>query len=285
MMAARASGKRRNQVVAPKVEIPEGWTPPVHAKTDEAKAFLKEVMGKNKLMKSLAPSDRDQLIDALQEQSSESGTEIITEGKPGETFYIIETGACDITIGGNLVPGGSVGPGAAFGELALLHNAPRAATVTATAACKLWVLDGISFKTILMGKSQSDAKDYIGFLNDVPILKSLSDVDRGELAGHLKESEFPVGKVIVAEGDPGASFYLIRSGKVKCTTAAGSAPLELGRGKFFGELALLNDQKRAATVTATETTQVLTLEKEQFTRLLGPLKDLISEETKEMYGN
>ena len=71
----------------------------------------------------------------------------------------------------------------------------------------------------------------------------------------------------MVEGDPGNSFYIIRSGEVNCTTKAdGQVSVTLTRGKFFGELALLHNAPRAATVTATTTVQVLTLDKEQFTR-------------------
>ena len=68
--------------------------------------------------------------------------------------------------------------GIAFGELALLHNAPRAATVTAESPVTAWALDEISFKMILMGKSQKDATDYMAFLKNVPILKQC--LERGE---------------------------------------------------------------------------------------------------------
>ena len=77
--------------------------------------------------------------------------------------------------------------GIAFGELALLHNAPRAATVTAEIPCKVFFLDEISFKMILMGKAQSDATKYEAFLGTVPILSHLKKEEIQEMAGALKE--------------------------------------------------------------------------------------------------
>ena len=52
-------------------------------------------------------------------------------------------------------------------SLAQLHDAPRAATCTAMGATTAWALDAISFKMILMGKSQSDQEDYVNFITQV----------------------------------------------------------------------------------------------------------------------
>ena len=74
------------------------------------------------------------------------------------------------------------------------HNAPRAATVTAETKATAWYIDEITFKSILMGKSQQDAIDYVAFLQGVPILKSLTPEQIQELAGSLKEAEYGMTK-------------------------------------------------------------------------------------------
>merc|ERR1719473_1109933 len=208
------------------------------------------------------------------------GDAIITQGdKDAATFYLLNSGSCDISIKGK----GTVmkaTKGVAFGELALLHNAPRAATVTAEESVIAWGLDAISFKSILMGKSQTDAEDYKNFIKQVPILKDLSPDSVQEMAGCLKEVEFPAEANIICEGDEGNNFYIIREGEVKCTKVGmGEVSRKLSRGDFFGELALLSSDKRAATVTATMHTRVLSLKRDEFTRLLGALKDLIVDTT------
>ena len=264
---------RRQQVAAKKFEVPTDWTAPVYEKDEESKTFLKNVMATNKLMKSLAPSDREQLMHAFQPKSYDAGTAIITQGAEGDEFYVLASGKCDITVAGK----GSVmkaTAGVAFGELALLHNAPRAATVTAEEPVKVWCLDEISFKMILMGKSQQDHSTYTGFLSKVPILSHLKEEERQEMAGVLKEQEFQAGVNIICEGDEGHTFYIIREGEVKCTKVghAEEVSKRLKEGDFFGELALLKDDKRAATVTAVVATKVLTLNRGEFARLLGKLE-------------
>ena len=164
--------------------------------------------------------------------------------------------------------------GIAFGELALLHDAPRAATVVTKSAVKAFALDGISFKMILMGKSQQDSSSYKTFLQQVPILQHLSDQELQSMAGCLKEQEFAPGVNIICEGDEGHTFYILREGEVKCTKVGHTEEVSkrLVKGDFFGELALLKDDKRAATVTAVQPCKDLTLKRNEFVRMLGTLE-------------
>jgi len=134
-----------------------------------------------------------------------------------------------------------------------------------------FALDMISFKMILMGKSQQDSSDYMGFLNSMPMLGKLDEASKQTIAGALKEMEYPEGKNIIFEGDQGDKFFIIREGEVKCTKNGKEVSDRLGRGDFFGELALLSSDKRAATVTSTKPTTVLFLGRAEFIRMLGPL--------------
>jgi len=231
-------------------------------------------------MKNLAGSDRQVLVKAFSPKTYDANVAIITQGDAGDLFYVVEDGECDITVTGK----GSVmkvGKGLAFGELALLHGAPRAATVTTMGATKVWALDMVTFKMILMGKSQQDSKDYMGFLDTVDILNTLPTSDKQILAGSLKEMEFGVDTVIIKEGAVGDAFFIIREGEVKCTkAAAGNAEVSkrLTKGDYFGELALLSNATRATTVTAVQPTQVLVVDRDTFTRMLGPLSGYMGKE-------
>jgi len=268
---------QRAGVMAAKFEVPTDWTAPVFEKDAEAESFLKSVMEENRLMKSLAPSDREQLMKAFKRVEFAAGENIIKQGDRSDNmdFYVLETGMADISIEGK----GTVmkaTKGIAFGELALLHNAPRAATVTAEDKVTAFALDMISFKMILMGKSQKDSADYVGFLNSISMLSGLAEADKQSIAGCLKEVEYVEGKNIIVEGDEGNNFYSIRSGEVKCTKGGQEVSDRLKRGDFFGELALLSSDKRAATVTATQPTSVLMLGRHEFIRLLGPVSSEIA---------
>ena len=107
----------------------------------------------------------------------------------------------------------------------------------------------------------------------MPILKDLTEEAVREMADCLKEAEFASDANIICEGDEGNNFYIIREGEVKCTKMGqGEVSRRLTRGDFFGELALLSSDKRAATVTAVTKTRVLSLNRKEFTRLLGALE-------------
>jgi cAMP-dependent protein kinase regulator len=82
------------------------------------------------------------------------------------------------------------------------------------------------------------------------------------------------GDTIIAEGELGDKFYIVKDGEVACTKegVAGEVCPRLTAGSYFGELALLNDSKRAATVTAAADTTCLTMSSVTFKRLLGPLE-------------
>ena len=64
----------------------------------------------------------------------------------------------------------SYGPGDSFGELALMYDSPRAATVVAVTDCKLWAMDRMTYKRILMGATIEKRQKWIHFLNNVPFL-------------------------------------------------------------------------------------------------------------------
>jgi cAMP-dependent protein kinase regulator len=248
---------RRAQVIGQKVEVPANWRAPVFPKTPEDLEFLQEVCMSDSLFKSLNQSDVEMIMRAFQPVKFNQGSTIITQGDPGDKIYVIHTGECDIAVNGKSVM--KAKRGVKFGELALLHNAPRAATVTAESPVNTFSLDGTTFKAIMMGKAQQDTKDYLGFIQEVRILQSLPKADQMRLIDALQEREYAAGARIIKEGDEGDYFYIIRDGEVKCTQeAAGGCEVSkrLTKGDFFGELALLSAERRAATVVATKKTQV-----------------------------
>ena len=176
------------------------------------------------------------LMRAFQEVRFKQGQQIIRQGEPGDRFYLLDSGTCDIAVRGK----GTVMKaerGVAFGELALLHDAPRAATVTAESDVVAWQVDATTFKSILMSKSKADAKDYASFIKEVPLLKSLSKEDVRSLLDALEEQAFAAGQQIVREGDAGEAFFIVREGEVKCTAKKSNAEVSrrLKRSDFFGE--------------------------------------------------
>ena len=91
-----------------------------------------------------------------------SGEEIVRQGEPGDRFYLIKEGTLEVHIDGELVQ--SLGPGDSFGEIALLKDVPRTATVTARTEAALFALDRRQFLAAVtgFGPSLSAAEGVIG---------------------------------------------------------------------------------------------------------------------------
>ena len=87
-------------------------------------------------------------------------------------------------------------------------------------------------------------------LKDVPFFSSMSEQDLAAVAEQADEISVAAGTVLAREGDLGDEFFVIESGTADVTS--GGAPVaKLGAGDFFGEIALIREERRTATVTAT----------------------------------
>lgn len=103
-------------------------------------------------------------------------------------------------------------PGEAFGELALLYNAPRAATIIASTDAKLWQLDRNTFNHIVKGASQQRREQYETFLDSVPILKHIDLYEKAKICDVITEGTFASGQKVISEGDQGETFFIVISG-------------------------------------------------------------------------
>jgi cAMP-dependent protein kinase regulator len=108
-----------------------------------------------------------------------------------------------------------------------------------------------------------------------PLFEVLGDVEREAIVKEMEIETHDEGSVILSEGDPGTSMYLIASGEVKVFTrgtgpAGGSLYLaRLGEGDFFGEVSVLTGKPRTATITASQRTELLRLDKEKLDGVLS----------------
>ena len=198
---------------------------------------------------------------------------------------MVEKGSFDVYVNpsGQVQPGpdgmgsqvGNIQAGGSFGELALMYNSPRAATVvSAEPQCTLWALDRLTFRRILMESTFARRRMYESFLEEVPLLSSLTPYERSKIADALETQKYKPGDVIIRQGDPGYSFFLLEAGEADALKDD-TKVLHYKKGDFFGELALLNDAPRAASVVASSDVKVATLGKNAFQRLLGPVEGIL----------
>ncbi|KAK2755247.1 camp-dependent protein kinase regulatory subunit [Colletotrichum kahawae] len=283
---------RRTSVSAeslkPSADSYDNWSPPVHEKNKEQLDRLTTAIAGNFLFSHLDDEQSSQILGALIEKPIPAkGIKVISQGDAGDFFYVVEKGSFDVYVNssGTLQPGpegmgqkvGTIQAGGSFGELALMYNAPRAATVTsAESGCTLWALDRLTFRRILMESTFARRRMYESFLEEVPLLQSLTPYERSKIADALETQKYTPGETIIKEGDPGHSFYLLESGEADAYIGdSEEAVKHYSKGDFFGELALLNDAPRAASIVATTDVKVASLGKSAFQRLLGPVEGIM----------
>lgn len=252
-----------------------------HPKTDQQRESINAALANNFLFKCLDDDQRTHVIDAMEEKRVKKGDVVIQQGDEGDYYYVVESGTFDCFLeqsDGPAIKATSYGPNGSFGELALMYNAPRAATIVATSDAVLWALDRITFRSILMDSTAKKRRMYEQFLAEVPILKSLELHERHKVADALEPVQFDDQGIVMSEGDVGENFYLIEDGEAVVYRDVDGKRHEVNRlkkGDYFGELALLHDKPRAATVIANGKLKCVTLGKKAFTRLLGPVMDIL----------
>jgi len=258
------------------------FTPPVHAKTEDQTSRLQAVLKQSFLFSALEQPQLDIIIGAMVEKPISSGDRIMKEGDDGEVMFVIEKGAVDCIkfLDGVDKVVKTCGPGDVFGELALLYNCPRAATVKATEETILWELDRNTFNHIVRDASMKKREMYEEFLKCVPLLESLGQYEKSQIADALCKETVPAGAVVFKQGDEGSRFYIVEEGQlvVRKNSADGSSSqdvLTYTRGGYFGELALMRDDTRAASVIAATEAKLLYLERKTFKSLLGPIEDVL----------
>lgn len=117
-------------------------------------------------------------------------------------------------------------------------------------------------------------KLYGDFLRNVEILKTLVDYEIQRVADALVQETWKSGETIVKQNDKGHAFYIIEDGSVNVVKDDNKVAT-LKRGDYFGEMALMFDQPRAATVVASGDVKTVRLDRQSFKRLLGSCEDLL----------
>merc|ERR1719211_977628 len=272
--------RRRGAVSAEPIheEDATNYVKKVVPKDSATMSSLSKAIAKNVLFSHLDDGERSDIFDAMFPAEAEEGEVIIQQGDEGDNFYILDQGSVDIFVGGARVV--TLCDGASFGELALIYGTPRAATVQATSRVRLWAIDRDSYRRILMGSTIRKRKMYEELLAKVSILENLDKWERLTVADALEAISFEDGDVVVTQGESGNDFFIILDGSAIVTQFRneGDEGVEVGRlgpSDYFGEIALLLDRPRAATVTARGPLKCVKLDRARFERVLGPCSEIL----------
>lgn len=220
-----------------------------------------------------------------------AGSEIVSEGAPGDAFFFIKSGTVEVTQkahGSKSTPLSVMKSGEYFGETALITCSPRFATVTAKTDVVLLKLLKADFDEIIMLDSTfsqilgKQVKGYTQF-TDIKALDPFVLLQPEKIAmllNKLNEQTYTAGDDIITQGEQGDKYFLIKSGRAavfKNMSGATDGPDKqnkqvavLGEGDTFGEEALITGARRNATVRALGETVVLALSRDDFTSILKP---------------
>jgi CRP-like cAMP-binding protein/Zn-dependent protease len=204
------------------------------------------------------------------------GAPVFRQGDRADAFYVVRRGTLQVVEedpeSGEERSLSTLGPGESFGELGLLEQAPRAATVRALEESQLFEIGKGTFDQLLA--DMAGVPDFGPTLQAAAELRRLpcfSVLDPAAIAELLEEGRWitvPPGETVIEEGEVGDAFYAIGSGQVE-VLRRGRRVRTVGPGAFFGEVALLEDVPRTATVRAISAVRVFRLDRQGFDRLVG----------------
>lgn len=236
----------------------ESSTNKVYYKSDAKKMFIKTNIINSILFSSLDSNELNIIIDAMEEKSYHKKEVIIQQGDVGDCLFLVSSGELNcykLFSSGEEKLVKKYFQGEIFGELSLLYNSPRAATVVVSSdTVVLWKLDRGTFTHIVKESAIQKRKKYENFLKKVEIFSTMDPYEILQISDALIELNFVKGDYIITEGELSDYFYIIEEGEAhamktfdECTTIV----KEYQSGDYFGELALIRDSPRAASVVTT----------------------------------
>ena len=255
------------------------FKPRVIKKTDSQKLKIKERCLTSFLFNNFDDQEISTIVDSLEEKHYKKDDYIIKQGDNGDYLYIIESGEliCEKVFnqGENPTYLKTYKEGELFGELALLYNAPRAATIYAKTDCVLWALDRLTFNSIVKESAINKREKYKKFLETIPLLSTVESYELYSICDAIKTEKYEKNQFIIKEGEEGDKFFILDEGEAVATKENMNFKKQYLKGDYFGELALLRNAPRAASVMAVTDCKVLSLDRPAFKRLLGPLEDIL----------
>nr|XP_027205395.1 cAMP-dependent protein kinase regulatory subunit-like [Dermatophagoides pteronyssinus] len=242
------------------------------------------------LVSRLKLAAQDIIISALRKCTVKKGTVLIKQGEQGDALYLVASGSFDVfkTVDDREEKVNEMTPGQMVGELSLLYDTPRAATVVAREDSCVYKLDRQTFNSVVKASAREGRKRYLEFLKRIDVLQGLKKDQLEQLADVLSEQRVPSGKTIVEQGEKGSTFYLLAQGSTEARKMINGQMQTVKKYEapaYFGELSLLARQPVAANVVATSDCVLLGLDVAAFYRLMGPVETELLERSKHYSDN
>jgi len=237
---------------------------------EEIAAFLRETL----LFQDLPPEGLGAVAEAMIFTNVGDKTAIIREGDMGDTLFVIYSGKVAVNKEqhtGRPRTVATLEAGDVFGEIALLDEVPRTATVQSVGPVALLSLQRSDFERLLVASLGTERVRTViqisGFLSHHDMFFEWPDRALMRLACDFSFADYEEGDVIIRKGEPNSTFYIVYEGECK-VRAAGDRSDKLAPSDFFGEISLLKGTPALAEVTAAAPTRCLELSRERFLRFI-----------------
>lgn len=189
----------------------------------------------------------------------EPGEAVFAPGDDGGTLFAVIEGEVELTVDGSVVE--VAGPGAIFGEVALVDSGPRSGGARARSAARLAVVDRDRFVQVVQTHPTFALRvmeTRAEVLGAVSLLSTLDEAALAGLAAAAEERSWAPGERIVAVGEPGDRVYVLLAGSATARPAQGT-PVVLHPGDHFGDIAVLHGVPRTADVVAEVASRTLSV--------------------------
>nr|XP_020658843.1 cGMP-dependent protein kinase 2 [Pogona vitticeps] len=220
-------------------------------KASSEKKLITDALNRNQFLKRLDPQQIRDMVECMYGRTYQQGSYIIKQGEPGNHIFVLAEGKLEVFQQSKLLS--SIPVWTAFGELAILYNCTRTASVKG---------------------------EYTYFPTSVSLLKNLPDDKLTKIVDCMEVEYYDKGDYVIREGEEGSTFFVIAKGKVKVTqTSEGQSQPQLiktlQRGDYFGEKALVSDDVRSANIIADENdVECLVIDRETFNQTVGTFEEL-----------
>jgi cGMP-dependent protein kinase 1 len=232
---------------------------------DDAK-LIDFCLTKHFLIRNLDRQSRAEVIKQMSLCGVKEGDIIFSQHSIGNYFYIIKKGMVELSI--NDVRIKTLEDGESFGDLALLHDAPRTGTLKAITECYLWVLERKNFKKIIDHINNINFDENKLFVESISLLANIENDSKNIISANMVSEIYEIGDHIIKFGEVSNNLYIMKEGIAECVSK-GMVMRKLTKGDHFGERGLLLDSTRSMDVVAKTRCVCYSISSETFKRILG----------------
>ena len=230
--------------------------------SDIEKISVKKILSEHFLFKDKNTETINQILEKIEIKKYPINSEI----ESIDSFYIIKEGKVELS--NNLGIKNNYIQDETFGEIALIEKKKNNIKVKILKDSIFYVLKGEIFRELVQKINDSELKERLLFISYVPIFRTLNAIELNNISSFMYKCEFNINQRIITEGDYAESLFIIKEGSVACSKEE-IIIRHLKEKDYFGENALLFNEKRSLSVFATSKTSCYQISQGMLIQSLG----------------